>query len=225
LPYSSIKDMWMDGYGLMILYFIVFCLMGYLIKRHIFLFRGMLTFAFLYLFHFLLTDYNASRQSKIIVYDVFGGYLIDIFDGKTCYTLKSADLSSKSENFAADNNRMMHRISNVKDVSHNFKEKGMNFEKAGNLIRSGNTLFYVYRPGEFNEILKHDLKIDYCYITSDKLKVNEFKGFHHNVNHVILDRNLRSWQRKLWNDSLSNSSVRIHDVKDAGALKVKSSFR
>ncbi|MBK9257771.1 MAG: ComEC family competence protein [Saprospiraceae bacterium] len=224
LPYSSIKAMWMDGIGLFLLYMIVISLMFYLVKRHILWFRSLLGLSFIYLFYFLYTDYQASKQSKIYVYDVFGGYLIDFFDGKTCFTLKSDDLSPKSENFASQNNRMMHRIEEIKDITKEFSVNGVHFEKAGNFVRNGNILFYLYKSGDYKEINKVNFKLDYCYIPSGKYKSGEWKEFHQNVQNVILDRNLRYWQSDLIWDSFSNYSIGIHDVKNDGSLKINNTL-
>ena len=220
LPYSSIKGMWIYEHDFILLYAAVFSFMFYLQQRQILWFRAILSIIFIYTVSYFISDVSKRSQMKIFFYDVYGGILADFFDGKTCYTIKSSSINSKSEEFAAYNNRIKHRINEIRYISYEYEFSMNNFGKFRNCYRLGGKSVCIYSPSDHHVMKESYYQPDIMYFSGDlKQNLNDDIQLPSGKTY-ILDRSLRLWQKEKLKQKLGNDSTGIHDIHKSGAVQI-----
>lgn len=73
-----------------------------------FMFLGLFIFS-----NFSFQNIRANYQNEIVIYDNYSGYLIDIYQGRKLSTIKSINVSDKSEIIITANNRIKHKVTEV----------------------------------------------------------------------------------------------------------------
>ena len=68
--------------------------------RRIGFFHSLLVCLILIVIENRIDYFNASEKHDVIVYDTYGGYLVDIIEKKSLWSIKFGDLSQKNIDFA-----------------------------------------------------------------------------------------------------------------------------
>lgn len=220
LPYSSIQGLWIDLAGFVLLYVAVFCFMLYLKGKNIVWFRGMLFAVFLFLLNVCLIEIRANSQNKIFFYDVYGGMLVDFYDGKKCYVIKKGNIDEKAETFATYNNRIKHRIKEVQYVTDTLEFKSYNFEKFRNCCRLGNLSACFYKSNDFGYIEQKNFQPDLLILEGDIRKIISENASIPAANTYITGRTVKQWQKQALKVRLASDSIKIHDVYLHGAFSM-----
>jgi competence protein ComEC len=220
LPYSSIKGMWIDEHDFILMYAAVFGLMFFLRDRQILWFSTILSIFFIFYLSYLISDVTKTSQMKIFFYDVYGGILVDFFDGKTCYTLKSSTIDAKTEEFAAYNNRIKHRINEIRYISDEYEFSMNNFKKFRNCCRLGGKSICIYSPSEYN-VLDHSLyQPDIIYFSGDLRQNLKDDTLFPEGKTYIINRSVRPWKKEKLKQKLGKDSTGIHDIYKSGAILI-----
>ncbi|MBK7804694.1 MAG: ComEC/Rec2 family competence protein [Saprospiraceae bacterium] len=208
LPYSKIENIWISDIGLLLMILSIIFLIIWLEVRRIGFFYSLLVCLILIVIENRIDYFNASEKHDVIVYDTYGGYLVDIIEKKSLWSIKFGDLSQKNIDFAAKNNRIKHRLD----------QKNENSAKDKNLISTNGMLMYLANDEEHPNILRDKIKVKLLIITKCKNNSPEklLRKFEPEI--VVLDRNLQPWIVEKWLNLPDNFFTKIHNIKVDGAF-------
>ena len=208
LPYSKIENIWISDIGLLLMILSIIFLIIWLEVRRIGFFYSLLVCLILIVIENRIDYFNASEKHDVIVYDTYGGYLVDIIEKKSLWSIKFGDLSQKNIEFAAKNNRIKHRLD----------QKNENSAKDKNLISTNGMLMYLANDEEHPNILRDKIKVKLLLITKCKNNSPEklLRKFEPEI--VVLDRNLQPWIVEKWLNLPDNFFTKIHNIKEDGAF-------
>lgn len=208
LPYSKIENIWISDIGLLLMILSIIFLIVWLEVRRIGFFYSLLVCLILIVIENRIDYFNASEKHDVIVYDTYGGYLVDIIEKKSLWSIKFGDLSQKNIDFAAKNNRIKHRLD----------QKNENSAKDKNLISTNGMLMYLANDEEHPIILRDKIKVKLLIITKCKNNSPEklLRKFEPEI--VVLDRNLQPWIVEKWLNLPDNFFTKIHNIKVDGAF-------
>ena len=208
LPYSKIENIWISDIGLLLMILSIIFLIVWLEVRRIGFFYSLLVCLILIVIENRIDYFNASEKHDVIVYDTYGGYLVDIIEKKSLWSIKFGDLSQKNIDFAAKNNRIKHRLD----------QKNENSAKDKNLISTNGMLMYLANDEEHPNILRDKIKVKLLIITKCKNNSPEklLRKFEPEI--VVLDRNLQPWIVEKWLNLPDNFFTKIHNIKVDGAF-------
>jgi competence protein ComEC len=208
LPYSKIENIWISDIGLLLMILSIIFLIIWLEVRRIGFFYSLLVCLILIVIENRIDYFNASEKHDVIVYDTYGGYLVDIIEKKSLWSIKFGDLSQKNIEFAAKNNRIKHRL--VQNIENSAKDE--------NLISTNGMLMYLANDEEHPNILRDKIKVKILIITKCKNNSPEklLRKFEPEI--VVLDRNLQPWIVEKWLNLPDNFFTKIHNIKVDGAF-------
>lgn len=208
LPYSKIENIWISDIGLLLMILSIIFLIVWLEVRRIGIFYSLLVCLILIVIENRIDYFNAAEKHDVIVYDTYGGYLVDIIEKKSLWSIKFGDLSQKNIDFAAKNNRIKHRL----------VQKNENSAKDKNLISTNGMLMYLANDEEHPNILRDKIKVKLLIITKCKNNSPEKLLSKFEPEIVVLDRNLQPWIVEKWLNLPDNSVTKIHNIKEDGAF-------
>lgn len=207
LPYSVISDIWVSDFMLFLMVWSIIILILWIEKRsnstfYSFMFLGLFIFS-----NFSFQNIRANYQNEIVIYDNYSGYLIDIYQGRKLSTIKSINVSDKSEIIITANNRIKHKVTEV-----------VEYDQSLYYIDKG--LYYFYTDYEDFVRLKSKLDVKILFVTDTKNNKPEviFEKIKPEI--IILDRNLKPWIRQKWLNLPQDFYRRIHDIKTDGAYSI-----
>ena len=151
---------------------------------------------------------NTSKTNDVVIYDIYGGTLIDIIEKNTLRKIELGELSQKNIDFAAKNNRIKHMV--IDRINYTMYKK--------NLISIQGKLMYVVNDYENPNSIRSKVKVEILLITKGKNSSPEkiLEKFDPEI--VVLDRNLQPWIIKKWLNLPDNSCMKIHNIKEDGAF-------
>lgn len=203
-PYSVISEIWINDFSLFLMIISIICLIIWMENRLLQAFYLSVGLMLVVISNISIHNILAAYQRKIVMYETFGGFIIDIYEGSTLKIIKSENITDKSESFATSNHRIKHRIKNV--IGYN-----------ENLYKYDDQLFYFYDNYEDFKQLTNNLNIKILFVTnavknSPQVLLNKIKP-----EIIVLDSNLKPWIREKWLTLRSSSKIKIHDIKYDGA--------
>ncbi|HPN69682.1 MAG TPA: ComEC/Rec2 family competence protein [Saprospiraceae bacterium] len=137
LPFALWDKLFLSLPSLMLITAIIFSLFAYLIskqKTYILVCNALLV---LLVVDELMEMAQDHKTSSVTVYEMRAGSLIDIFDGNTCLTYKSVQVTPEAEKYAAENNRLAAHITEVKYVQSDKQLATKKWIADGNNFRNG----------------------------------------------------------------------------------------
>lgn len=217
LPFSSIRDIWIDDISMLLMYGVIFTLMYFATTaRKKCIWAGMALVLILGIRSGILTIHQ-QQQKKIFIYDVYGGTLTDYFDGNECYTILSGKVDQKAVSFAAQNNRMRHGIQNVTDISQNAYFKNGSIEKFENLVSFANYRTLYFNP-DFNITPTEQFPLDLVIPVGNCADIVRKEIQLPSAGRYMLGRNIPPWVKANLKDMLQGQ--KIHDIAEKGALHI-----
>jgi len=110
LPFASLNGLWLSWVQIVILYLLIGGVMLMIVTRYKALkyLIGLMWISFLV--YTLFSFRSIQKYRAITIYDVYKGVLIDVFCDRNLYTFKTPDITDRSVQFAASNNRQKFNI-------------------------------------------------------------------------------------------------------------------
>jgi competence protein ComEC len=141
LPFASLNGLWIDWVQMTILYLalLAIILRFVTINSRFTYWCGSLMICF-----FILSGFNKiekEHQSKLVIYDLYNGYLIDAIDGSNAVFWKTDNVDEKSIKFVAKNNREELLLSNLIEIKQDTLIKTPNMSCALDKCQIGNENF------------------------------------------------------------------------------------
>jgi competence protein ComEC len=155
---------------------------------------------------------KASRQQKIIVYNVPQKMAIDFIDGRHYSFIGDSDLVADDfiRNFHIKPSRVKHRIGTESTIQ--------NYCCCKNLVQfNGKRIMILDRSTRFN-VLPGKLSIDLLIISGNpKLYLTKFiQTFA--VKQIVFDGSVSRWKMRYWKKDCDSLHIAYHNVTEDGAL-------
>ena len=176
-------------------------------KRNYFLFSG-LGAAVLLLISFILQDWHAIKQNKLVVYNISGHSIIDYIEGKQHKTIfvDGAGINSKNYQFNLFPAQLgLRAMGNLKkDISNDF----WIIKKKRILILSKN---YKLKS-------KEHFPVDYLILNKESPFDSEFWHATFQPQTIILDGSIPRWKAQKWKEKIQeDTGLPVHWVQEDGA--------
>lgn len=218
LPFSSVQDIWIDNFSFFLLYLSIFILMYYLSTGKSISLYTVMGVLSIFLTYESYKNIMLQDQKKIYFYDVYGGILVDYFDGKICHFIRSGNVDDKALAFAAQNNRMKHGIKSSFDVSKKAYYIQGDFEKFRNHIRLGDQHHYFLN----DDLHVSDKSFSYDIVcplrNSDRAQNEEIQLPQACL--YFLSRDLKPWFKSDIKFRLNEQSIAFHDLSKDNILEI-----
>lgn len=205
LPFSIIDGIWVKDGTLLLMVLALLLLILWFEHRSIQVFYMALASVLFVIFNMSMQNLSANDQRQMVIYDTYKGFVIDIYEGRKLKKLTSENITPKSENFAAANNRIKHRVKNVTSLK-------------GNLYNHQNAISYFLTDNADFMLLKGGLKVKYLYVGNTTKNSPEHVLSKVIPEKIILDSNLKPWISKKWLNLQQNGNISIHNIKTDGAF-------
>lgn len=206
LPFGLIPGIWLSDFALFIMVLALVFFIFWMEVRSLKMLYAALLSTFVLVFYLSFTNISANGVYSIVFYDVYGGHLIDIFEGRKLVFLKSQTLSEKTETFATFNHRIKNRILTNDDYGANFYT-----------TRDGDLMYFFTDLDDFAR-LKSGLEVHTLFVSNINNNVPEKILNKLNPKQVVLDSNLKPWIRQKWLTLSDEMPFKIHDIKSDGAF-------
>lgn len=220
IPNSVIQGIWIGGFIAFLLYLLIFCSIGVInTQRWRWVMVGSGLFAFISV-NTAFKSFQDDQQQKIIVYDVYKHSLVDLIDGRNCYTLQSQNISEKSISFAAQNNRWEMGITNYemlplsKDSLHSFDN--LQF-KRGRIQFLNQNIAIIDSPINIDTNFQK-INVDFLLIqNSPDIEITELI-LYFNFKKIIFDSSNKRWLVKKWQQVCKEISIPYWYTAEDGAF-------
>ena len=212
IPYSSINGLWLTSFELIIIYAMMILLMIAFQLKRVKPFYYMAGCALVLSCSLSCRTFQTSRQLFVIVYDVYSGSLLDVFDGHEIYALKTATLTPVDMQFIANNHRQFRKSRAINEYAFEDQYRGSRTMKSSEILAVGNTLIYIPKIA----LHKH-VKVDYVLLMDGmKLKPPSSEIFDQAPKMIISDRSVPPYITSLWKKYAEEKGIGYHDVKVQG---------
>lgn len=211
LPHSNLGGLWLSLSSTVWIYVGLLILMFWVHSKNHAATMYMLSIVVLALI-FNNTHYQVrtAHQSAMIVYEVSGGTVMDIFDGTTCYTYKAGDIDKSKEFFAADNYRISNNILNVQPLEA-YNKGGL----TNGVLQYKDKLVYI--PALAADIEKLPMETDITLLTGGvTLWPDKVMGYHC-TGQIVVDKSIRWRLKEEWVKYAAANDIPLHDIRVGGA--------
>lgn len=218
LPNSSNDHLWLDTPQLIMIYGLV-ALIGISLYSKVKFNYMYCTALIIGLFlHGTIKDVETQNQLELMVYDIYGGTVIDIIDGQELYTYKSIPREDQSEKFMCDNYRLSKSIKHQEYIDNQYDQLGDNvLIKNGYVLSKNKTILIAHESINYTP----SRPVDYLILTASyKGKLSQLI---HKVNpqYVVLDKSM-SWDQYYdYKHYLSHIKQPVKNLFNTGALTIK----
>ena len=214
LPHSSIDNIWLDNYQLILAYLILCFLMLFIkLKKISHLIFGIALFA-LWGFYSYQAAHNHSIQHKAFIYNDREGS-IDVFVGQNCYHFHKENNEGKL--FVYGRNRLAHQINSSEQLDDSISHNAIEFKKG--ILRLGNIFVAFANASTFTEVISTS-SYDYLIVGKSNGELLEIDYSLIKDTEIILDGSLAPWERSDMIDYCLESGLSYHDVKSMGAKSI-----
>lgn len=209
LPYSKIENIWISDATLFLLIASVLFTILWIEFRNIRHFYIVLLLLLLITIKFQWENILQDNTNQLAIYDVHGGYIMDVIKGKIIHTLMSEGLADDAIQFAVKNNRVKHMYTELISMDPNT-----------HIIQVGKELMYVYNSDRDFTQLKRNLKVKWLFITNTKNNTPEKILDKISADEIILDKNLPPWIENKWLNLHQSKIYKPYSIKKEGAFVV-----
>lgn len=213
IPYSSINGLWITKWELILMYTMLLLLMiGFQLKRVKPLYyaasAGLLLSCFV-----SYRNLKETRQLHVTVFDVYNGSLLDIYDGRKLFTLKSDRLSKEDLRFAASYQREFKNVSTVFEYAFDDSFQGLRTKKVEEILAIEDRIIYIPKVA-LHEHVNADIVM---LLDGVKLKPPGINIFKNLPKMIIADRSVPPYVVNSWREYASHYFIQFHDVREMGA--------
>ena len=225
LPYSKFEGLVLYLPQVLILYGLIFILVQFFLQRKGTLLIMVLVFLIALTFSFSVSQYNLSKQQKLIVYQVNNHTAIDICIGSETYYLCDSlmDADKKAFEFNIENNRIYCGAGRVNEFildDSTFKAETGTFVKvlSKNFIDACGKRIAIL-DNDFNpRIPASKLKVDFLILRDNpKAKFQDIKRIF-DFKYLIFDSSNSWWLSNEWSKELKLMGIGVHNTKVDGAF-------
>lgn len=216
LPFSSIKNIWLDDTSLALLYMIIISGV-YIIKTGRITSLKYLLLAGI-LFYLLQIKKDAINRSinKLVVYDVYKGSIADIMSDGILYSYNSENITEKGLKYIAENHRSKLGYTSAESISILDSFEAKNIKKTGRHIQLNNKILQLGLDG--NRISN---AIDRLILTSSDLSqiydtdYSNFRGI------LILDNSFKFGKQRHLISYFEKKGINSYSTQVSGAYEEK----
>jgi len=218
LPASVIEGIWITVPLVWLLYLLIISIVYILERNNLRWAMGSLSIIFLMAVSFAFTQVDRNQQQQIVIYQIYKNTLIDFFDQKKLTSVKSIELDSIKEAYAAQNYRWRLKSKNegVFHLHENaFKNRSLSYEKP--FIQ-----FQDYRLAVIDAPLSFDcqsrIKVQrLLVINSPKINIEELTQCY-DFEEVVFDGSNKKYRVDNWKAECESMGINYHDTAEDGAL-------
>ena len=144
---SSNDGLWLDFIQLILIYLLLLFIGIFIYHKKKITLQIITLLGVILIGSYSFHSIQANNQLKIMVYDIYGGTVIDIIDGKTAKTFKNIPRQDDSEKFMCDNYRLSQRINDRSffEINDSWKTDRLSYNN-GYLV-SRNKIFFIAHKG------------------------------------------------------------------------------
>lgn len=213
LPFCSLDGILITYPQMIIIYACLLLMMSwYSFKIRKMIFPTLILFLS-FMIHSSFTKVKNIQQKELIVYDVSGALLVDIFIGQTAFTYRDSSISESSVDFAASNYRLYHQINEHHEFHEApFKNSHLSFNQ-GYITTHKKNLILLNQDTPIPDT--EPIHVDYLIIgkvSKEKLAEANEKVI---AQKTILSRSIPYWEKEAYLKILNNSEV--YQIQDQGA--------
>ncbi len=216
LPNSSNDDLWLDFYTIIVIY-IAILLFGYLYykyQRNV----AVLFYTCLILLTIIFGIRNLSTrlQSKVMIYDIYEGSIVDFIDGRKIMSFARISRNDDSEKFMCDNYRMSINAEKVEKFKLKRKWKTERFIHENGLIMYNSTSILIITD---STKINNKIPIDYCIVSS------QFSGSLSDLlqsctpKSIIIDKSVPYFTTLKWKNQ-NTLNIPLKSLYETGALEL-----
>jgi competence protein ComEC len=151
---------------------------------------------------------KSTALQSMVIYDVFGGTLTDVFDHGHAIRTCTGSISEQQMDFITKNNLIKHHIKSV--------ETGSNW-----LQKAGDKVLYIYHEYSDFTRLRAPREIDILFITDTQKNSPDDILPSCKPDIIVLAKNLKPWIRKKWLNLHVDYPFVLHDIATEGAFIYK----
>jgi len=221
LPFSSIRNMWITDFALLLIYFTIVLLMIYLVKRNIKFFYSALVVSVLWIVHNNHISLDQKKQNLLFLYDVNQGLQLDYFSGHHCFSYKSDKIDLKNESFVSANNRIKHGIDTLIYINQYESLSSNKLTKSRNIIQLTDKINLLI--GDNRRVFDNSIdlpNVTYLVISSDlKQKPSEL-NFSFKPDTIIIAKSYQNHFIQSWREYAENANIPYLDMNEVGFIKI-----
>ncbi|RMG86621.1 MAG: ComEC family competence protein [Bacteroidetes bacterium] len=219
LPWSVIKGIWLSGFVVILLYFLILKTAIAIELRNVRWFLSSLVVLTLISFNYSFSKYKAITKRKAVIYHVNRASAVDFFDGDMRISLTDKNIDESDLAFATQNNRWAEGYNRATTF---FFEDTCDYVMDTWMYNKGFVQFYDKRfafirsPEDTLPTLP--IKINYLVIQHNpKLKIESLPR-HFDFDLLIFDASNKWWQIEKWTKECGQRSLPFYDISTKGAF-------
>jgi len=218
LPFSTVEQIWLSSLELILLYIsLILFLAGKHVAKANYIIASLVI---LLLFMFSRYQYNTSRnqQASVTIYDNYKGHIIDIFTGKTCYSLYSDNLAERTIEFVTGNNRINKKAESIITLNHQNNYQNERLIKTKNLIQFENESILLLDSNYIEtNIITY---VNTAIILGDiKSKMDSIRKYIH-ADQWIITQTEKQYKQKKWLEWCNQNNEDCISIKEEGAYTI-----
>lgn len=213
IPYSSINGLWLTKWELFLIYTMLLLLMIALQLKRVKPLYCAATAGLLLSCSVSYRNLMETRQLHVTVFDVYNGSLLDIYDGRKLYTLKSDGLLRKDLQFVALHQREFKNVSTIFEHAFDDSYQGLRMKKVGEILAIKDRRIYIPKVA-----LHEQVNTDFVMLLDGvKLKPPRVNIFKNLPKVIIVDRSVPAYVVNSWREYADHYGIGFHDVRAKGA--------
>lgn len=225
LPLAVIQGLTLSMVGVLLVYLLCILITRFFVtKKSNFLVGGLSVLCVLAGMA-LMRQYNILNEQKLVVYDVRGHSVVDVFTGNKVFSLSdtAAYREERPIDFAAKNNRVFSGGKMVGKFLFEIPEKEENtanspYWRSGNFFTAGSFTIAVVDRNFLTYKPKNPLPVDFVFLRENpRLEIDELKGLF-DFKMLIFDSSNNRWTVKKWVETCKKMSIPFYDVSSEGAF-------
>lgn len=214
LPFSSIKNIWLDNASLALLYAIIISAI-YIVKTgRIWSLKYMLLSCLAFTLLQIKNDLSNKSINKLIVYDVYNGTIVDMMSNGKLYSYTSPTINGKTIKYIAENHRSKLGYINPESISilDSFDETSI--RKKGRHIQLSNKIIQLGLDGKkinraVDRLILTSIDMEHIY----KTDYSEFQGI------LILDNSFKYKAQRQLVSFFNKNDIHSYSTEASGAYE------
>ncbi len=211
-PFVKLENIWVSEWALLLCVVSIFLFVLWIEFRALKVFYSFLGVLFLIVLENRYDVIDASSRQNLVMYDVFGGSILDCIEGRNLSSYITGEMSDLNVNFVAKNNRIKHHIANSEIY------QGPS-DSIPSLICHGGELVYMYHSYQDFTKLKSGIDLRFLMVTDALKNTPDILLSKLNPAEVVLDKNIKPWVSEKWSKVCIDRNIKIHKVRADGAFE------
>ncbi len=215
LPLATIDNLWLYTHELLLLYI---SLGLFLAGKHAYKANYIIA-SLVILMVFTLSRFHytneSDTQSAITIYDNYKGHIIDFFDGRTCYSIRSNEIAERTVEFITANNRIQRKTEDVIDLNRLDSLTTTSFIMTRNLIQFKNESILLLDSNYTTH--KHPIQINTAIVIGGmKSRLDSIKKYV-KADKWIITQSEKQYKQTKWKKWCDQNNIEKVSIKDYGA--------